>query len=100
MAISEFQDNTEKKPLESYSFKFSEEEYNEAMRAYFKGHIVRTVIFGVLIAAFMFYIIFKGDNSFICGLAVGVEAVGLWFLVVALVRSRKSWKKSKAKICA
>ena len=95
--VFEKKDNT---PLESYSFTYSEAEYNEANRGVFKGLLVRTVVFGVVFAAVTAGAIIGDLKSFFGGMLVGWTLMYFVLSVAGLFRTRQGWKSTKDRVCS
>ncbi len=99
MTDTEVFEKKENMPFETYSFTYSEAEYDEANKGVFKGLLVRTVVFGILFAAVTAGAVIGDLKSFFGGMLVGWTLIYFVISLAGLLGTRKNWKTAKAKIC-
>lgn len=90
----------ENMPLETYTFTYSEAEYDEINKSSFSSLVVRAVVFGILAVAVTVGVIVGGEPEFFGGFLSGWTVLYFILSLVGLLKGRKNWKTSKAKICS
>lgn len=100
MTDSEVFENKENMPLESYSFTYSEEEYNKANQGVFKGLLMRTVVFGFVFLAITAGLIMSDLKTFFGGILVGWTLLYFVLALAGLFKSRKGWESTKERVCS
>ncbi len=90
-------DNT---PLESYSFTYSEAEYNEANKGSLRGFTVRTVVLGVAFAVVTAGVVLSDATNFLGGVLVGWTLLYFVLSLAGFLNARKGWKSTKERICS
>lgn len=100
MACAEVFEKNEKTPMESYTFTYTTEEYDEAVRSVLQGYTVRTVVTGILFAAITAGVIMSDMTDFLGGFLVGWTLIYFLMSLAGLLQIRKNWKSTKAKVCS
>lgn len=100
MACAEVFEKNEKTPMESYTFTYTTEEYDEAVRSVLQGYLVRTVVTGILFAAITAGVIMSDMTDFLGGFLVGWTLIYFLMSLAGLLTIRKNWKSTKAKVCS
>lgn len=100
MTDTEIFEKKENTPLESYTFTYTTEEYDEAVRGVLQGYTVRTVVTGVLFAAITAGVIMSDMTDFLGGFLVGWTLIYFLMSLAGLLTIRKNWKATKARVCS
>lgn len=100
MENTEIFEKKENTPLETYTFTYSEAEYDEINKSSFSSLVVRAVVFGILAVAVTVGVIIGGEPEFFGGFLSGWTVLYFILSLVGLLKGRKNWKTSKAKICS
>lgn len=100
MTDTEIFEKQENMPLESYTFTYTSEEYDEAVRGVLQGYTVRTVVTGILFAAITAGVIMSDITDFFDGFLVGWTLIYFLMSLAGLLTTRKNWKSTKAKVCS
>lgn len=100
MTDTEVFENTENMPLESYSFTFSEAEYEEVNKGYFQKFLVRVIVLGVAFAFIIAGIVISDMADIVGGFIAGFSLLYFVISLSGLLKVQKSWKRTKEKICS
>ncbi len=100
MADTEVFGKNNNTPMESYSFTYSEEEFNEANKSSLRGFTVRTVVLGVAFAAVTAGAVLSDLTTFFGGMLVGWTLLYFVLSLVGFFNARKGWKSTKDRICS
>lgn len=100
MTDTEVFENKENMPLESYSFTYSEAEYEEVKKGYFQKFLVRVIVLGIALALIIAGIVISDMADIVGGFIAGYSLLYFVISLSGLLKVRKSWKLTKAKICS
>lgn len=100
MSDTEMFEKMSETSLESYSFTYSEEEYNEARRGSLRGFLVRTIILGFAFAAITAGVVMSDLKNFFGGMLVGWSLLYFVLSLAGFLKARRGWKSTKDRICS
>ncbi len=100
MTDTEIFEKKENMPLETYTFTYSEAEYDEMNKSSFSSLVVRTVVLGVLAVAVTVGVIMGGELEFFGGFLCGWTLLYFILSLTGLLKGRKNWRLTKAKVCS
>lgn len=86
-------------PDETYRFNFTNDEIKEIQSLQRKGLYRKPVLFALICAALIAYLIFLSAPEILIGFAVGILFVGTVFHIKRIIAFNKAWRKSADKIC-
>ena len=100
MSDAEMREKIAETSLESYSFTYSEEEYNEANKGSLRGFLVRTIVLGFAFAAITAGVVMSDMKGFWSGMLLGWSLLYFVLSLVGFFKARKGWKGTKERICS
>ena len=100
MSDAEMREKIAETPVESYSFTYSEEEYNEANKGSLRGFLVRTIVLGFAFAAITAGVVMSDMKGFWSGMLLGWSLLYFVLSLVGFFKARKGWKGTKERICS